>query len=296
MKQEFDYLANKIKELAKGRQIYYHPNPGNLGDALINIGVEKFLYDYDIHARLILPEDNVNSLTQKKDLISESNIDNINTKDSILLWGGGGGWCNNWMGGFENVARLSKKFRHTIVLPSTYAIPVKIPNVTFFARDQYQSQEFVSESLFCHDMAFYIGRFERTIPVTAEKGFCFRRDKESGFEKRWRIPLANVDVSWMGNYLSPVEPMIEHLQKYKEIHTDRLHVAIACCLLGTPVYLYPGSYFKNRAVYLTSMQGRFPGAKWRTKIPFPDFIRNSFERRILRARRKIGDIIRNSSS
>jgi hypothetical protein len=37
-------------------------------------------------------------------------------------------------------------------------------------------------------------------------------------------------------------------------------VAIAACLLGRELHLHPGGYFKNRAVFRSSIEGRFPNA------------------------------------
>ena len=41
------------------------------------------------------------------------------------------------------------------------------------------------------------------------------------------------------------------------IHTDRLHIAIGSCLLGKEVHMYPGRYFKNRAIFDASITGYF---------------------------------------
>jgi len=65
------------------------------------------------------------------------------------------------------------------------------------------------------------------------------------------------DISLKGSHLSSVYPFIDSIAKYGIIHTDRLHVAIAGCLLGLEVHLYPNSYFKNKAVYLSSIEGYY---------------------------------------
>ena len=41
------------------------------------------------------------------------------------------------------------------------------------------------------------------------------------------------------------------------IHTDRLHVAILACLLHKRVHFYKGGYFKNEAVFRSSMRDYF---------------------------------------
>jgi len=55
-----------------------------------------------------------------------------------------------------------------------------------------------------------------------------------------------------------VQEFFDALAPYDSIHTDRLHVAIASCLLGKKLTVYPGSYFKNEAVFRSSMDGLFP--------------------------------------
>ncbi len=50
--------------------------------------------------------------------------------------------------------------------------------------------------------------------------------------------------------------------RYDEIRTDRLHVAIAGALLGKRVLLHDNSYGKNRAVWEHSVAGRFATVEW----------------------------------
>ncbi len=279
MKQEFDLLAQTIRKNVGSRELFYQPNPGNLGDALIRIGTEKFFREYGFTPTYILPEEDINAAPKEGSYVSLNCLKNSQKQDAVLLWGGGGAWCDAWKGGLNSVVELSKQFHHIIVLPSTYALKVDIPKVTFFSRDIYESRYNVNQSIFCHDMAFFLNPLESIKEPTKKKAFCFRKDKESGFKKRWRIPLENVDISWMGNYLSSVDVMFEHLQNYEEIHTDRLHVSIACCLLGIKVYLYPNSYFKNHSIFMSSMQSNFSKVYWRNKIPLQDALRNSLQRR-----------------
>ena len=51
--------------------------------------------------------------------------------------------------------------------------------------------------------------------------------------------------------------------RYDEIRTNRLHVAIAGALLGKRVFMHDNSYGKNRAVWEHSLAGRFPDIAWR---------------------------------
>jgi exopolysaccharide biosynthesis predicted pyruvyltransferase EpsI len=71
------------------------------------------------------------------------------------------------------------------------------------------------------------------------------------------LPAGNYDLSDAGFNDSSVFEFFDVLSQYAVIHTDRLHIAIASCLLGREVHLYPNSYFKNRAIFRSSLQGYF---------------------------------------
>ena len=96
---------------------------------------------------------------------------------------------------------------------------------------------------------------------------CFRTDREQTNQKRSRwnadisklfkcgvsTPALAARSSWM---------IFDFLQHYREIRTNRLHLAIAAALLGKQVKFYPNSYFKCHAVYEYSMRGRFANVEW----------------------------------
>lgn len=276
MKSDFSKLAEVIHQTSKGRQIYYLPNPGNLGDAIIRVGTQRFLHDFGIDCLLLthMGKDQL-TLQEGNRILSDSEL-----RDAILLYGGGGGWCSIWKGGQEIVSQLAPRFHHTIVLPSTYEVTPNIANTTFFARDKYQSIQNAPFASFCHDLGFYAPIDVIYRKPTAGTGFCFRKDIESGFERKWRLPLSNHDISWTGDFLSDPKPMFEYLASFKVIHTDRLHVAISCCLLGVKVCLYPGAYFKNQAVFLTSIAPYFDNARWRNHLPIHIVLLNKLQRKL----------------
>ena len=73
-------------------------------------------------------------------------------------------------------------------------------------------------------------------------GHFFRNDCEKTF-----IPSNNI-----GDPVSLCKSHKDYLNlagSYEEIHTNRLHFAISGLIMGTKVYLYANSYFKNKAVY-----------------------------------------------
>ena len=242
MLEQYDILRETILSHGSGKDIVYLPNRGNWGDALIREGTLKFFSDSKI------------TLTELKKL-------NVKTasqlgEGKLILMGGGGGWCSIWdhsMGILESLVS-----RHTvIVLPSTFELKPRLKNTTYFSRDRFESMENVPGSFFCHDMAFYLGRKYQSKKHDKGKGngFFFRTDPESKFSKRPTKP--NQDISAKGNERTNTRRFFRRVGKYKVIFTDRLHVSIAGCLLGKEVHFYPGSYFKNRAVYRSSMEHQF---------------------------------------
>lgn len=83
---------------------------------------------------------------------------------------------------------------------------------------------------------------------------CFRIDPE---KTDITIPKNNIDLSEVyklgTGYLSLIYysafKILKFIQKYDEVQTNRLHIAIAGAILGKKTHLYPNSYFKNKAIY-----------------------------------------------
>lgn len=281
IRSKFESLARKIEDLSEGHKVYYYPSTGNLGDALIRIGTEQFFSDFGIKTGKLIYE-NERLIELDDNYRTTGEIKESTARNSLLLFGGGGGWCNLWTGARENTGKLSQIFRKVLVLPSTYETPISLENVTLYARDSYESMQSVKDALFCHDMAFYL-LFSMPYAVhknrSSKTAFCFRKDKESKIKEHWKIPLSNIDLSWKGNYLDSPLPMLEYVAEHKAVHTDRLHVAVACCLTGTKFYLYPGAYFKNKAIFKTTMDPYFDLGTWREDFPLSVKISNSLERK-----------------
>ena len=243
MEERYDILRETILSQSKGKDVVYLPNKGNWGDALIRQGTLKFLADAGIDFREV-----------KK--VNAETIPRLGEGKLILL-GGGGSWCFLWDHAMEILGALSE--RHTvIVFPSTYELQPRFENTTYFSRDRFESMENVPGSIFCHDMAFYLGRNFCPAKPGKGKGFFFRTDAESA--GRIEIPKSNRDISPKGKERTGIRGFFRAVNRFETIFTDRLHVSIAGCLLGKEVHLYPGSYFKNRAVYRSSMERRFERA------------------------------------
>ena len=56
--------------------------------------------------------------------------------------------------------------------------------------------------------------------------------------------------------------MMRFVDRFEQVNTNRLHIAILSALLGKSVNFYANSYGKNHAVYEHSMAQRFSNVKW----------------------------------
>lgn len=247
MFKEFVKLYIIIKYHSLLKEIYYIPNPGNWGDALIRYGTLKFFNKY----KIIFNE--INTINNNWIDVYEHNIKTNIVKSKILIYGGGGSWCKLWHHGPDILLKLCKYFPKIIVLPSSYEINYAIKNTIFFSRDYFDSKIINAKSIFCHDMAFFIGKINR--PRGTGTGYFFRTDLE-GLNRGYNLQH-NSDISAHGNHLTGIHLFFDEISKYAVIHTDRLHVAIATCLLDRELHLYPGSYFKNEAVFKSSIKNYF---------------------------------------
>jgi exopolysaccharide biosynthesis predicted pyruvyltransferase EpsI len=97
---------------------------------------------------------------------------------------------------------------------------------------------------------------------------CFR----GGLEKTdIAIPRDNVDVSAIyatGRMskdfaLESTYRMMQFMDRYSVVQTNKLHVAIIGILLNKRVNIFDNSYGKNRSVFEQSIDGRFPNVEWR---------------------------------
>lgn len=254
MQQRFTSLKQQLHQLTAGKRVYYHPNPGNWGDGLIMAGTQRFLADAGIE----YTECHYRRLRTPLFLRKPAWLRSVKRKNSVLLFGGGGGMCQLW--DFSAyVSYIGGHFEHTIMLPSTFELKPTLRSATLFCRDRFASQA-LTGGPFCDDMAFYLGRQHSSAEPSRGIGNFFRTDRESA--GKLAIPADNRDLSIERDYHYPVGEFFAALSPYATIHTDRLHVAIASCLLGKAVKLYPGSYFKSEAVFRSSMEGLFPKAEF----------------------------------
>lgn len=241
MNDEFRELGQTLQAVCRDGPVYYLPNLGNWGDGLIRAGTLRFLSQTGI------PYQEIEHVSRGKRWLPWR-------RRGTLIYGGGGAWCNLWSHSLQTIQRVGGLFQQVVVLPSTFELKVDLPKATLFCRDRFESQANAPAARFCHDMAFFLG--PQQAPPGSGTGWFLRTDQESAHGLP--IPSDNIDLSLRGDHRSEAGPFFEAIARFAVVHTDRLHVAIATCLLGRELHLYPGGYFKNRAVFRSSIEGRFP--------------------------------------
>lgn len=254
MLELFDQMASRIREASAGRELIYIPNPGNLGDGLIRYSTKKFLSDFDLPHREINVEYN-RVLYQLAPFLA-------NKRKYFFLYGGGGAWCDAYSFGRDTCKLISRFTDQYAVLPSTFALSFDGKGM-FFRRDEFESKEKNPNSVFCHDMAFYLTQIEDSIfnhlpEPSMKEGLLMRTDRESRFPpNHW--PKSNIDVSLAGDHMSNAEELVLRVSRYETIYTDRLHVCIAGCIAKRQVRLVSGNYYKIKRIFESSIQPNFPG-------------------------------------
>lgn len=249
--EDFDNLHTVIAEKGRGKKIFDAPNKGNWGDGLIHAGTVQFLNDKKI------PFKQVGRPTFQA-IQTAIEPTGMRLEGAILLAGGGGSWSKNYGGSRAFLTQCATLFDHVIVLPATYELPpLDLPSdrITYFRRDKFNSRETNPASNFCHDMAFYLNHDLVSSCPLIDVGNFFRDDKEKN--QNSSLPPGNLDISMFGTEGKGTKPFFQLLTNYKSARTDRMHVAIACCLLGIECELFPGNYFKSSAVFKSSIETNF---------------------------------------
>ena len=239
----------KFLEKYRNTQVDFYRFPGNYGDSLIWHGTKVLLNELNI---------------------SENYVEIDSPKNNGVLFIDGGG---NFVDYYSDVRDfLTKKpdlYREIVILPHTIFGDKQIntlnnlsSDITIFCREKV-SFDFVKQNLLkggvylWHDCAFY-NSFPK-LPDGRGTLNVFRKDRESVVDN---IPEFNNDLSYNGYATKPLDELINSLEQYKEINTDRLHIAICATLLGKKVNFFPNSYYKNQAVFNYSLRD-FPNISFK---------------------------------
>lgn len=262
----------------KDGDIYYHPNGGNAGDALINIGF------YQLASKISLKFKEI-----------DDSFNDFKVGDTILIAGGG---CivPEWDSVSKYISKVVSTPARIVILPQSVAGRADIMKLmratdTVILREKYSYEYCLSLDLRCsiflnQDMALYIDNLNIGFPIKSLRAslgwkgivrfiliafhavrsrfvneiFSLRCDAESinsGTNKKIYNDLSLVcgfgasdkKTSMLSAYF-----FIMILSKYKKIYTDRLHVMIGAVLVGTEVVASSNSYYKIKGVYEFSLR------------------------------------------
>lgn len=257
-----------------GRRVLFHPLPGSAGDSLRQAATYQLFADLGIEFSVLSDADDVAGET--------------------LIIGGGGNLVPAFSSVRKTLLRAADAAREVIVLPQTVRgnedlIERLGPTVEIFCRDaesylhvlEHRSR---AHARLAHDMAFLIDverlradagpaadalvaqhaparPFDR---LMADAGHRFFFHKTRGRKKRIR-PKSSIDISLA--FKTGTKPgeaevgalaLLTYLQGVQEIHTERLHVAIAGAMLGKRVYLYDDPLRIAGSAYRHSLHADYP--------------------------------------
>lgn len=262
---------------------------GNHGDTLIHMGLNKKLDEHGIdYTSLNLEEiysrDAVSGLKYVLNIAAwklglERGFQLLEIPgDADLILFEGGGYMNDIWYGLVLLKQILKRHGQPVaVAPQSYWFESKEfmghftdgRLVTLFCRER-RSLELLQgmprlptvDFKTSGDTALYLDAEDlRPLIKPAREPYdliCFRKDKESIIapEKRREIieasddPLVE-DISKKGD----LSDFISTVANARQVHTDRLHVAITAHILRKEATLYPNRYHKNRGVYEYSLAG-----------------------------------------
>jgi exopolysaccharide biosynthesis predicted pyruvyltransferase EpsI len=249
---EYKDLASLIRAYGFGRRLFYAPNIGNWGDALIHFGTLQFLQYFDIAVQQL----HRNVFFNIRSALAPTGM---RLPGAVLLAGGGGAWCSNYADSRQFLAHCGMLFDHVIVLPTSYELPqldLHPDQISYFRRDHFASAAVVHKSQFCHDMAFFLDLDVSAVPSSQQVGNFFRTDRERNSASS--IPPDNLDISLHGTDETHPLSFFETLARHGMTRTDRMHVAIASCLLGIQCDLYPGNYSKSADLFHSTIAANYP--------------------------------------
>lgn len=283
-----------LDSLKKNETVYFCPNPGNAGDSLLAHATYELFDEYNIkyqilkeqgfnptdkillyggggnlvpyysHARnfilkyhrlvkklIILPhsidgnEDLLKELDENVDIITREEVTYNHVKKNALR---ANVFLADDLGFSLNVEKILSKMPRF----SLHLVNLKLP-VRILLQGNYTEMKHRARKLFQNEKKHVLN--------------CFRTDQE---KSDIDIPSDNVDLSSIFSYgVDSKEKafyvcyrLLNFINSYEEIRTNRLHVAIAGALLGKEVKLYSNSYYKCEAVYEFSIKGQFPNVTW----------------------------------
>lgn len=232
-----DVLAKLVK---RGSEVRYVPNRGNAGDALIAAATGHVLKQLRITERPGAP---------------------------TILVAGGGGLVSHYQCMARTLRGLDRQQR-VVIGPSTvndhWELLRSFPNLTLMCRDEMTLRLARMNRVTCvfaHDAAF-----DYPFPETVGEGVLtsIRTDAEAAapsVEGNVNLSEAFTGRCHLSSSDRPAAAFVAAVGRYEVVRTNWLHVAIAAARMGRMVEIGANSYYKNRAVFQSSLS-RFPKVSW----------------------------------
>jgi exopolysaccharide biosynthesis predicted pyruvyltransferase EpsI len=241
----FDWLTAEIDQRAP---VTFVPNPGNIGDAAINLAC-------------------FNYLTERFDKVEVCAVTDTPRTECVCI-GGGGNLIEPLYGDVGGLLdRLTPGHRFFVFPASIRGYSGLLQRIAPFARIlcresislAHVAKQIGSQNVsLCHDAAFLLAPrlrndFANRIGKTRNaRCRSFRTDMESihpelggndimyGYKCAWTNMMVAHDFVWA---------VASYLLGFREVETDRLHCGILAAILGRQTTLRANSYYKNIAVF-----------------------------------------------
>jgi exopolysaccharide biosynthesis predicted pyruvyltransferase EpsI len=249
----FDWLT---EGLDRGEPVSFVPNPGNVGDAAINLGCFSYL-------------------AQRFDNVAICSMGDAPRTECVFLGGGGNAVEPLYDNVRDFLDRLAPGHRLFLFPATIRGYASTLERIAAFSRilcREPKSLAYVATLLrpanaaLAHDAAFLLGprlrhefasRLARTVSARCRS---FRNDQESICSEQSGIDITGqYQGAWTDMRLADenVRAVARYLLGFGEVETDRLHCAIIAAMLGRRTVLRANSYYKNAAVFEHSLS-RFP--------------------------------------
>lgn len=267
-------LTEFLKELSRsGDRVFYHPNGGNAGDALINVG---FYHLADkVQLRYVEVDD------QKMDY----------AENDVVLIAGGGCIVPEWPSVSNYIRRLVKTSARIVVLPQSVSRSDEVLALLrqgdmLILREETSYRYCQKLALECqislsNDTAFYVDKSileldpGRKVVITGYKDVirmlliryhelrsrlvgkisAYRCDSEASLEGVDRKIINDLSlVCGFGAQNKKVSTasafnLLKVISRYKLVETDRLHIMVGSLIAGVSVVAHDNNYGKISGVY-----------------------------------------------
>ena len=261
--------------MLKGKRVALYPGWGNVGDALINLGMFDLLQAFDWTPDVIH---------------GDIGHDDIFAGYDHAVLAGGGGWLEGvWDHYVAGISAFLDRGGQLTILPTTFMgfgwfFKKYAGQVRLFCREKHSYDQLAASGVpetslhLCHDLAFFVSP-AHLVPYSEQTGQgilqIFRADEESAGRK---LPYNSVDLPLVFNTihwtsqercLRPIRAIAHVFSEFAEVHTDRLHMSVLGSLLNKKVRVFSNSYFKNQGIFEYT-SGRFAGVDFVPMLATPD--------------------------